>query len=283
MYTPTTTRIAPRTQIRPAVRPWWNEVRQGLILAVLGYALFLGPGLLGLFLVGSHGERLLARLGVSPATARMLGTALAILGTVLGYALVMVGHLRCYGHAPRRQGAKKLALVGVLCLLAAPLFLGVVFVPDAAESWAALAASPGAVLALDFRRVGVVLAFAAPVLIFLGVLCFSGFVLAVARTVRDAAGLRAATRYFCYVGFLLGATVGLVLEARRMASPEALVAVPLGWVLCLLWHTLLLRGLVRHLGRVIRNPDSAAPPVPVVERRPEGPGLRLGPYGCYGE
>jgi hypothetical protein len=269
-----------RTQVKPAVQPRWQEIRHGLTLVVLGDVMLLGPGLLGLFLTGRQGTLLLARLGVGAEDAALLSTSLAVLGAVLGYALAMIGQLRCFGHSPRTHGAKGLVLGSVLCSLAAPLCLAAATrFPEGAESYVAFSRNPGALLELDFQRLGVVLPFAGLLLVVLGILLLSGFALAVVHRLRDPGVLRAVTRYFCFVGFLVGGTVGLILEAQRTSCQEALVALPLGWLLCLLWHTLLLQS----VGRRLRHPECPPEPAPTFRRDSDQPSLHLGPYGCWAD
>jgi hypothetical protein len=233
-----------------------------------------------MFLTGPHGLLLLMRLGVSPQDAAVFGTALAVLGVVLGYALVMVGQLRCFAAAPRDHGARRIQLASVLCFLAAPLCLaGAALCQDGASSYAALSRGPGAVLDLDFMSVGVVLQVAGAALIVLGLVLFGGFALAVGQCLRDPSTVRAVTRFYCCVGFLLGGTVGLIIEARRTSCPEALVALPLGWLVCLLWHTLLIRTLSR---RVVRGPQTSEPqaaPLRLQSQANDEPALPTGPYG----
>jgi hypothetical protein len=270
-----------RRPVKPALRPRWKRLGRGLVLTVLGYVLILGPGMLGLFLTGSRGTYFLTRLGLSPQDAGVLAILLAVLGTLLGYALVMVGQVRCFGHAPRSNGAHKIQLAGVLCYLGAPLCLAAASqFGDGANSYAALSRGPAALLALDFQGIGVLLQVAGALLIVLGVMLFSGFALAVAHCLRENSAVRAATCFFCAVGFLLGGTVGLVLEARRTACAEALVALPLGWLLCLLWHTLLVRSLSRRLARAPDKPGEAPEPAPPTRLDDEHP-IPTGPYG-YG-
>src|SRR5262245_34943415 len=72
------------------------------------------------------------------------------------------------------------------------------------------------------------------------VLLFSGFARAVQISLGEAA--TSATLYFWAIAFLLGGTIGLLPQSRGVHWQHVWPSMAGGWVLAMLWHTLLLHG-----------------------------------------
>ncbi len=256
MNTPIKWNTCGSREINVVARPRWREIRHGLWFAVLGNLLLLGGGLLGLlFLLGMLDEPLLSRLGLAPEDAEFVWLLPAGLA-VLGYVLVLVGQWRCLFHAPQSSSAKEMQFACLLCFLFAPVCFVAAHFLGGKATYAALRSGPEALVSLDVLQAGVLLQLTGLLLLLLSVLLFSGFARAVVRCLRDERGVRVAGLYFWFVAFLLGGTIGLLVEARHSARPEVVPALALGWLFCLLWHTLLLRGTRRRLGRVLKTQNS---------------------------
>lgn len=244
---------SPSRLVTALARPKWKEVRQGLLLAMLGNVLALAAAPAGLSLVLGQGGPLAARLGLPPDEATLLGWVLAVGGAGLGYALVLAGQWRCLLNAPQGFGAKDLLFTCLLCTVVVPACLvGAHFVGGSA-TYEALGAGPGGLATLDLLGSGPLLQMAGLVLGLGTVLLFSGFARAVSRCINNADSTRSITCYFWFVAFLLGATVGLLAQGKRTTLNGVVPGLALAWYLWLVWHVLLLHGAVRGIGRVLRG------------------------------
>jgi hypothetical protein len=270
MNTPIKWNACGSREVSAIARPRWREIRHGLVLAVGGNVL-LAPGLLGLLLLTrSLSEQWLAPLALEPEDAGIIGVVLAGLG-VLGYVVGLVGRWRCLFHAPQGSSAKELQFACLLCYLVAPVCFVIAHFLGGQATYAALRSGPEALVGLDFLNGGVLLQVTGLLLVLLSVLLFSGFARAVARCMRDERGVSAGGRFFWFVAFLFGGTIGLFVEARHSARPETVPVLALGWLLCLLWHTWLMRGTSRRLARLLKSQGSRVVPV-----RPASPSRAAG-------
>src|SRR6266567_2449608 len=153
MSTPIRWNASASRMVAAVARPKWEEVRQGLTFAVLGYV----------------------------------------------------------SSAPQSHAAKEFAFACLCCTLVVPGCFGLAYCLGGGESKVLQAA--GGSLAL------------------LSVLLFSGFLWSVALGHKDEDVARGVGRFAWFVGFLVGGTVGLFLNASS-TSPVALWAsVALGWSL----------------------------------------------------
>jgi hypothetical protein len=250
------------------VRPNWRKLHQGLVVAGLGEMLGLVFGLLALLFLGPLGGPVVTWLGLTLPDADVLGLALAGLFALLGYLVALLGRTFCLFYAPPGHGARRLQFACLLCSLVAPGCFVLAHFLGGAETYAVLRRHPTEIVDIGLLHVAVLLQLAGLLVGLLGVLLFSGFTRAVGTALRDESAGRMAVRYFWFVGFLLGGTLGLVLEAQRSHHPETLPALAAGWLICLLWHTLLVQGTARRLAHFVRLHGSRVlPPRPVVNPR----------------
>jgi hypothetical protein len=246
-------------EVTTVARPRWRKLRQGLVLAGLGDILVLTFGLQALVLLGPLGVRVVTRLGLEAEDASLLGLTLAGLALLLGYVLALVGRWCCLIYAPQGHGAKDLQFACLLCTLIAPACFVLAHFLGGAETYAVFREDPVALVDIGLLQGGVVLQLTGLLVGLLGVLLFSGFTRAVRHCLRD----EKTGRFFWFVAFLLGGTIGLVLEARRTHIPEIVEALAAAWLLCLLWHALLVRGTARRLAEFLRTHGSRVlPPGP---------------------
>src|SRR5262249_17878657 len=195
--------------------------------------------LVGVYIVTTEGGPLAERLNVSGDDASAIGWGL-LGGAGFGYLLLLVGHWRCLGYAPQGDGAKDLQYACLLCSLVTPVFFGVAHYLGGTATYAALRHGPPELVELELLRPGPLLQLAGLLSGLGAVMLFSGFARAVTRCLNDADATRGITCYFWFVAFLLGATAGLVMQIRRTTPPSMLFWLALAWMLCLLWHELLL-------------------------------------------
>ncbi len=254
-----------RNKILPA-RPNWRKLHQGLVVAALGEVLGLVCGLLALLFLGPLGGPVVTALGLSLPDADVLGLALAGVFAVMGYLVALFGRCYCLFYAPPGHGAWGLQLASLFCSVLAPVLFVLAHFLGGAETYAVLRKDPTELIDLGLLRVSALLQLAGLLVGLLGVLFFSGFTRAVGTALRDQNAGRMAVRYFWFVAFLLGGTIGLVLEAQRMRHPETLPALAAGWLICLLWHTLLVQGTARRLAYFVRMYGSRVlPPRPAAK------------------
>jgi hypothetical protein len=256
-------------EVTSIARPRWREVRQGLVLALVGYFLLLGPGLLGLLLLVAENNPAADWLRLNDEDAEALAQALAGLGGFGGYALVLVGQWRCLLYAPQGHGAKDVQFACLLCtLLVPPIFVAAHFLGGKA-TFLALGRGPDGVLDLDLMNGGLILQVAGLLVGLTSVLLFSAFARSLARCMRNDGGARRVNLYFWFVAFLAGGTVGGFLQVRYFRR-EVLPVLALGWLVCLLWHAWVIRGASRGIGRVLRQQRSgmlaAARPAAAAEK-----------------
>jgi hypothetical protein len=243
-------------EVNAIARPKWREIRQGLSLAVWGNLFLLGPGLGGLLALGPLERWAQVYLPWDNEDIRVLAMTLAGVGLSLGYALVLVGQWRCLIYAPQEHGAKELQFATLLSCLVLPVCLSTAQLVGGMETYTALKRGPWALLELDYLSAALLIQIFALLLALLNLLLFSGFVRAIARVARDAWGARAALVYFWYVAFLAGGTLGVYLEGRRTLQVDMMPYLALAWLLGLIGHVVLLRGVSQRIARMLRQDDS---------------------------
>jgi hypothetical protein len=260
-------------QVPTLAHPKWRQVRQGLILALAGQPLTLVFGLAGLYLVAVPDGPLAARLNLPLEDASLVGWIL-VGGGLFGYLLLLAGVWRCLLFAPQSHGAKDLQFACLLCTLIVPVCFGLSLYFGSKPVYAAVQSGPGDLLRLELLRPGPLLHLAGLGCGLMGVLLFSAFARAVSRCLNDADATRTVTWYFWFVAFLMGATVGLILQAKRTTPYGMLPGLGTAWLLCLFWHALLIYGTVRRVGRTLRGWRPSLAPVPVADpgETPRRPG-----------
>jgi hypothetical protein len=255
-------------QVSTIARPKWRELRGGLTLALVGQPLALVLGLVGLYLLATWGGALGARLDLDPDDAALIGWV-PIGGALLGYVLLLAGQWRCLLYAPQGCGAKDVQFACLLCTFAAPLCFAGGQLLGGAATFAALEGGPAELIQLDLLGGGPLLQLTGLAFALGGILLSSAFARAVCRFLNDADGARGVTCFVWFVAFLVGATVGLFLQSGRTTPQGVLPGLALAWLLCLLWHALLVCGAVRLIGRVLRGEHLAgAAPEPASTTQP---------------
>jgi hypothetical protein len=234
MSTPIKWNTSPSGMVFALARPRWTEVRRGLAFVQVGlfFLLFLVVPSLLLTRLARREVLLVTITGYTPEEAVELGWVLVGVGGVLAYVLVLVGQWRCLAYAPQGEGGKDMLFACLLCSLTAPLCLPAAYLLEGKEGF------------LSFRA-GDVLRLVALLLGLFNVVLFSGFLRVVVRSLRSRG--RAVVCFFCFVGFLVGCSVGLHLIPRQFFHRHAWVALAVGWFLCLCWHLLLVRSARRQV------------------------------------
>jgi hypothetical protein len=245
-------------QVPTIARPRWREIRQGLTLAIPGLPLPLALALLGLCLVSTPSGLLAGLLRLPPEDAGVTGWVLVGTG-LLAYAVVLVGQWRCLNFAPQGRGAKEVQFASLLCGLAAPPFFAIAQLLGGSATFVALQGGPAELARLDLLAPGTVLQMAGLAACLGGVLLQSAFARAVCRCLDDVAGSRGVSWYFWFVAFLVGATGGLLMQVGRATPQGVLAGLGLSWLLCLIWHSLLIHGAAGRIGRFLGGERSRDP------------------------
>jgi hypothetical protein len=243
---------SPSRQITTLDHPRWRQLRQGLILALVGQPFALLLGLAGLYLVTASDGPLTSRLDATPEDVSILGWML-VGGGLFGYVLQVAGAWRCLFFAPQGHGAKDFQFACLLCVLAAPVCFAAAHYLGGEAVYAALQQGPDRLLRPDMLRAGPLLFLAGVACVLAGILLSSAFAGALSRCLNDVNAARTATAYFWFAAFLLGATVGLILQAGRTRSAGVLPGLGAAWLLCLLLHAMLIHGTARRVGRFLRG------------------------------
>lgn len=248
---------SPSRQVFTLAKSKWKQLHQGLTLALVGQPLALVPGLAGLYLVATSGGRLAARLDLLPGEATLLGWIL-VGGGLIGYLLLLAGTWRCLRCAPHGHGARDLQLACMLCNLVVPFCFAVSFSADGRTLYVALQNGPAGLLQPELLSTGPLFHLMGLASGLGGIFLFSAFARAISRCLNGST--RKATISFWVVAFLMGATVGLLLQSRQFSPRVVLPGLGLAWLLCLLWHVLLIHETTRRLGRYLQHQRPAAPP-----------------------
>jgi hypothetical protein len=251
-------------EVAAVARPKWREVRQGLVLALMGHILLLGPGLLGLVLIGPLADRAPDLVRLDETDSAYLAKALLACGAGLGYLLLLLGQWRCLTRAPQGHGAKDLQFACLLCSLLVPLCFLTAHYLGGTATYTAFRDGLSEMIDLDPLNPGVLLQILGVVLGVLAALLFSGFTGALARCLGANKG-GVVNVYFWFVAFLLGGTVGVVLQVRRYVPPDVLrlllLVLVLSWLFAWLWHVMILGGAARRITRFLRDRRSGSIPL----------------------
>ena len=262
MSAPSKRTVFARREVAPVIRPKWQEIRPGLLLAVVGHALLLGLALPGLLLAGPLNGRAASLLRREPSGAGALGLALLGAGALAGYALVLAGQWRCQRYAPPGDRTRELQSACLFCSLTAPPCFVVAYFLGGAETYAALARDPGSLREINLLNRAGLLHVTGLVVGLLSVLFFSGFAGTVARHLGDEERVRSAKAYFWYVAFMLGGTAGMLLEARNAPRLDGWAVLAVGWFVSLPWHALVVLRACRSIASAAESQKAAERPSP---------------------
>jgi hypothetical protein len=256
-------------EVRTLARLRSREIRHGLILAMVGDVLLLGPGFFGLLLTGAAGEEVLQVRGLSPGDAALLGPAVALFALVIGYPLGLIGRWWCLLSSPEGNIAKEWQFACLLCFLVTPGCFVLAYFLGGANPVAAFC-STNSLAKFDFLSSAAFVQLIGLVVGVLSLVLFSRFIRAVIRYLPEDATQEGATqgvgRFFWFIAFVLGATSGLVLEARE-PLPATWWALTVGWVVCLLGHTAQLSSASRRFALAEQGKVSQQVPTPKAEEK----------------
>ena len=244
----------------------WQDISKGLTLVVQGYLVLVIGGVLGAGLVWLAVRRGRPLPGLE--FARGAGDGLLLLGVVtlgltalLSYGLVLGGLWRCLMYAPQRQSAKELMYVCITAILMASLLNVAGVWADGDRAYAALQHGWDDRAQLELHSPGVLLQLGSAGLGLFGSLVFSQFLRNAAGCFNDRARMRSVDLNLALVGLLLGGSVGTVFFVHRVAL-QLLPWLAGGWLLCLAWHLLLVRGVRRCVEEGFRTQPSIRAALP---------------------
>jgi hypothetical protein len=242
-------------------RPKWEEMRQGLLLAIAGHAVLFFLGIPGLVFLGPHGDTVITRIGLAAEDAQPVGLTLTGTAALLGYGLVVLGQWRCLICAPQGNGAKELLFACLLCSLLAPVFPALAHLLGGAGNYPALLRGPAGLPDLQFLKGAGLVQLIGALLALASVLLFSAFARAAERYLGDTSRAHGVVCFFLFVLFLLGGTAGVFMHARHRVPPGVWTCVGVGWLLCLFWHTVVLHGASQSMVRFLRQRRSRILPI----------------------
>lgn len=233
----------------------WKEIKSSLRLVAFGYCvlfLFAIPGLLLIWL--SQGQRtawlFTPTSGFTRPNAQYLGLCIAGLGTLSWYALVLIGQWNCLSHAPSRHGAKELLFLCAVCLALGPTSLATAHFLGGTNPEVLLSEGLSALFQQPETHAILLLQVGGSLLIVFNLILFGGFLRAVGICVQGEQGAGPAVRSLWFVGFLIGATVGMLWTPL----PGVLVTLVSGWIIGLLWHVTIIHHTYRLIDRVLTPP-----------------------------
>src|SRR5262245_43668366 len=270
MKTPVKWNASGSRQVSAVARPRWREVRQGLVLALLGFGLVLLSALAGLSLVGRRGEAVVPSLGIDPDDAIPFALTVAGAGALVGHGVVLLGQWRCLVYAPQGCGAKELQFACLLSSLDAPACLAGGHFLSGRQVYALLAKGLLGLQPLDLVQGGGVPFVAAALLGLVSLLLFAAFTRAVARHLDDGDSVPCVRAYFWYVAFLLGGTGGLLAEAQRSTRLNVWPVLAGAWLLCVGFQAALLYRAARRISRALARERSGARPALLAQGREPG-------------
>lgn len=229
----------------------WAEVRKGLLLIGLGYAVLITGTLVGSLLVssvlgGSSATHTLIRHSADADALMLLGVG-ALGGSLFSSAvLILIGQWRCLMHSPERGHAKEIMLVCMTCVLVGTsvhLFAPLAGGATDAQSW--VQGMAGA-QRLGVLKGGNILKLAGAGLLLLSCILFSQFLGTAASCFGDRRKARSADFFTWFVGLLLGGSIGGFICLYEVSFRFSLLQwLMVGWSLCYAWHLWLILGIRR--------------------------------------
>jgi hypothetical protein len=235
----------------------WQGISKGLALVARGYLVLVIGGVLGLVLVGLAAPGGLPLPGLKFARAvsddlPLLGVLTLGVTALLSYGLVLAGQWHCLMYAPPRQSAKEQMYVCINAVLIACLLNVAGVWADGDRAYAALQHGWDETEQLDMHSPCVLAQLGAAGLGLFASLVFSQFLRNLAGCFNDRARMRSIDLNLVFVGLLLGGSVGTELFVQRLKA-EWLPWLAGGWLLCLVWHLLLVRGVRRCVEEGLRT------------------------------
>jgi hypothetical protein len=250
-------------EVRTTARPKWKGIRQGLSLAMLGYLGFVVLAVPCLVLALPRGGSIVELVGLDAEFASSLGWALVELGALGGYGLVLLGQWRCLVHAQQAHAAKDIQFACVLCGLLAPACFAASQYLGGADNYVLLGRGIGSLDDLRILAGGGVLQLVGVLIVLLNILLFTSFARAVRRSLGEPDG--GVKAFLWAIAFLVGSTVGFLLNAQYLPSRNAWPVIGLCWLLCLVWLALLLRRTAQAVARFSRRASGVVPSVRALE------------------
>jgi len=237
----------------------WQGINTGLGMVVWGYGILVAGGGLGLALlwwVSGTGplQSLLGHSQDHRAILLPLGVAILGLTALLSYGLVLTGQLRCLWDAPQQPNSRGFLLISLTAFFFSLLLNVSGVCLDGARTYAALQQGGAELATFDACSPGnLVLAGAAGLVLFSSLL-FSQFLRNVSSCFEDRAQMRSVDTNLAFVGLLLGGSVGVMFCAYRFAfRAEVLPWVIGGWLVCIVWHLLLVSGVRQGIEEGLRG------------------------------
>lgn len=241
----------------------WQEIRWGLRCALAAHSVLLLFVLPGLFLISPWSTGTRGFFGWDAQQADLIGLALASLGGMVAYILLLVGQFRCLLSAPQGHGSKELLFTSLLSAILMAFFLPLAHFVGGAANYRLFTDGLSGLSQFSLTHVGSVLQVLGVTLGLLSILLFSGFLRTVACYLRDDGRSHSIVAFFWFVAFLVGGTIGIVMHADRIQRVQIWYALALGWVLCIVWHVLLIHSGIRALGdrfgKLIGDEEPAKP------------------------
>ncbi|MCI0639339.1 MAG: hypothetical protein L0Y72_29195 [Gemmataceae bacterium] len=237
--------------------PKWREIRQGFIIAFIGFVFLFMVALPGLLLLGPSKWTVVSTFGIRVDAAMAIGEVLAIFGGGAGYLFLVLGQLRCLISSPQRHAGKELLFSAFLCSITTPfLFLGAHFL-DGDKNYAFITDGIHNLAYVDLLHGGGLLQLCGLGLTLLNILLFSGFLRGTACYFNDERRARALTCYFWFMAFLVGGTFGMWLHSAHITHPDPWTALVTCWICALIFHALLIYSAIHCVAEgMLRRPPS---------------------------
>jgi hypothetical protein len=248
--------------------PGWHEIGTGLKLVARGYCVLLLGSIVGLFFLWLA---LSVRVPLGLSTNEEDRDAFLLVAVVTfgltglcSYGLVVAGQWRCLMYAPPRHSAKELMYICVNCLVVGfTLNVGGLYL-DGGRTYTALRRGWVGLEEIDRWSAGNLMLMSSVLLGVVGSLVFSQFLRSVADCVQARRRARAVDFNLCFMGLLVGGSLGVHLFVHRLSlKADALPWLVGGWLLCFAWHLWLVLSVRRcvedGLQRVAKSAGRAAP------------------------
>jgi hypothetical protein len=241
----------------------WSDVRRGLSRVALGYWVFILGTLLGIGMVwyilhraGEEGG--LARVS-NPVDLWIFYAGLGLLSSIgiFSYIIMMSGKWWCLTGASERHGARWFMFACMVALFMAPA-LEIASITAGAQRGVELKRGLEALDNLQFNSMGRYLQIASAVSFVLYIVSFVLFLRAVANCFASRSHVMLVDLFLLFTT-LMAAGTGYVLFALNdpLKQRELMPFLGGGWVVCCLWHLLMMssvRALIADTISRVRSP-----------------------------